>query len=128
MPVLRAIFAIVIALSVAVAPVTVAWAALRMGTEMQMVASAQMAADSDMADCHRTMKPAPAKDCSCCDTQPKAPCSDKTDCLLKCGTLMLGVLLVSDDSVPDTLAHSRPADPQKPPDWTSRPPAPPPRV
>ena len=128
MPVLRVTFAIVIAWSVALAPVSLAWAATQMRMGMHVAAPADMAADPNMADCHGKKKPAPAKSCPCCDTQPKAPCSDKCDCLLKCGTLMLGVLLVSAESRPDAPGHNRPAEPEKPPDWISGPPAPPPRT
>jgi len=127
-PVLRTIFAIAIAFSVALAPVALARATMQMRADMQVAESPDLAADSEMADCHGTMKPPAAKDCPCCDTHPKAPCSDKADCLLKCGTLMLGVLLVSAESPPVSPGHSCPADPQKPPDWTCGPPAPPPRA
>jgi len=126
--VFRTTFAIVIALSAALAPVTLGRAAMQMRTQMLAAAAADMAAHADMADCHGTTKPAAAKDCPCCDTQPKASCSDKCDCLLKCGTLMLGVFLVSTESRSPAPGHSQPAEPQKPPDWTSGPPAPPPRA
>jgi len=80
-PGLRAIFASVIAISVAFAPVTLARAAMQMHTEMHAAASADMAADTDMADCHGTMNPGAGKDHPCCDQPPKAPCADKSDCL-----------------------------------------------
>jgi hypothetical protein len=126
---LRTIFAIAIAFSVALAPVTIARAAMQMQAAMDAAASAHdVATHPDMSDCHESMKPAAAKDCPCCDTQPKAPCSDKADCLFKCGTVMLGVLTVSTESRPDAPRHGHPGDPQKPPDWMFGPPAPPPRA
>jgi uncharacterized membrane protein len=52
----------VIALSVAFAPVTLAWATMQMHTEMHVAGSADMAADADMADCHGMMQPEHAKE------------------------------------------------------------------
>src|SRR5262249_2026210 len=79
-----------------------------------------------MSDCEKMMVPAKSKPCGCCDTPIKAPCPDA--CLLKCGMHVLGVLLPSSETYVLIAEHHWAAEPEKPPDWTLRPPIPPPRV
>jgi hypothetical protein len=83
---------------------------------------------ADMGDCEKMMAPAKSKPCGCCDTPTKAPCPDATTCLLKCGMHVLGVLLPSSETYVPIAEHHWLAKPEKPPDWTLRPPIPPPRV
>jgi hypothetical protein len=64
-----------------------------------------------------------AKHCPCCDT--KATCSADT-CGLQCHKLQ-ATLAAAPKVLTFTLVLATPADPQKPPDWLSRPQLPPPR-
>lgn len=126
---LRFIFAVLIALSLTVTPMASAWAAAAMPAHH---AAAVVPADemtADMSDCAKMMAPAKTKDCACCDAPAKAPCPDGAACLMKCGAHVLGVLIPPGEfAFRYGIAHERQGDPDKPPDWSLRPPAPPPRV
>jgi len=125
---LRVILAILIAVSLALTPVTSALAALHMADQLARSAHADMAAAA-MSDCHGSMQPAKAKDCPCCDTpSKKAPCQDGAACLINCGMHVLAILAPSSGDVFRRLEQYWPADPEKPPDWSITPPAPPPRT
>jgi hypothetical protein len=88
-----------------------------------------MAADAMNDDCHKSMQPAKAKHCPCCDTPPKkAPCQDGAACLTKCGMHVLAILAPSSDDRFYLVEQYWPAVPEKPPDWSVIPPAPPPRA
>jgi hypothetical protein len=124
---LRTVLAILIALSLTITPMASAWAAVRTPVGAAVTAHADMA-PAEMSDCHKAMQPAKTKDCTCCDTPSKAPCPDSGACLIKCGMHVLAVLVPSSESRLIVVRHDLPADPEKPPDWSLSPPAPPPRA
>jgi hypothetical protein len=124
---LRAILAILIAVSLTLTPVASAWAAGQMPGRTATSAHADMAA-AEMSDCHKAAKPAVPKNCPCCDAPSKSPCPDAGMCLVKCGMHVLAVLAPSSEGQVIVVRHNLPADPEKPPDWWLSPPAPPPRA
>src|SRR5262245_48066744 len=116
-------------MSLTLPPVTSARATMRMADQLAQSAHAAMAVGDAMSDCHGAMQPAKAKDCPCCDTPlKKAPCKDGAACLVKCGMHILAILEPSSGGVFWPLEQYWPADPEKPPDWSVTPPAPPPRA
>ena len=126
-----------IALSVAVAPIASAWASMHVGqgvsghkvggheqSASQPTAAADAAGNTaDMADCHKAMKT--SGDCPCCDT--KAKCPSDAACMTKC-CKVIGAALSPARFTLHPMVHGRPAEPDKPPEWVSKPPSPPPRT
>ena len=121
-----------IALSVAVAPIMGAWAAMHGGKATgghELIASHGLAAvedtaaTADMADCHKAMQN--SGDCPCCDT--KAKCSADAACTMKC-CKVLGTCTGTTRLARHPMVHDRPAEPAKPSDWLRKPPSPPPRA
>lgn len=128
---LRAILAMLIALSLAVAPITSAWAAVEMSAIVDGPATAGVSADDSMSDCMKAMQSkgqgqAQKNDCPCCDT--KSKCHDMTMCPIKCGMQFIGIVMPAIEQAVSTGGQFRRADPQEPPDWSLQPPAPPPRT
>ena len=125
----RIIFVYWIALSVAVAPISSAWTSMHgmMGhaaVAQHAMADADTAMDmADMADCHKAMKS--SGDCPCCDS--KAKCPPDAACMTKCCKVLGAALVTARLTVP-RMVHARPAEPEKPPEWVSKPPSPPPRT
>ena len=134
MPLRRIMLVCWIALSVAVAPIASAWASVDVGqgvsghkagghnkgASQPPAAAGDMA---DMADCHKAMKT--SVDCPCCDT--KAKCPSDAACMTKC-CKVIGEALRPARLTMHPLAHGRPGEPEKPPEWVSKPPSPPPRT
>lgn len=117
-----------IALSLSLAPVAQAWAAVPavIASEMTMMGGDDGAA----MDCAKMGMAAAAKgekgsECPCCDT--KSKCPDMSACLLKCSSHVIGVLPVPLKVAMVALRLGVPTEPEAPPDWSLRPPAPPPR-
>ena len=127
-----------IALSVAVAPIVSAWASMHVGqvvsgqkggeheqSASQPTAAADAAADmADNSDCHKAMKT--SGDCPCCDT--KAKCPSDAACMAKCGNIVGAALSGATRLARRSTVHLRPGEPEKPPEWVSKPPSPPPRT
>lgn len=124
---MRPILAMLIALSLAFAPVATAWAAAPAKGAAGMTMDGDDGAAVDCAKMGMAVtKSGGGSDCPCCDT--KSKCPDMTTCLVKCGTQVIGVVVPAVKLAALTGRHVRPSDPQEPPDWSLRPPAPPPRV
>ena len=128
-----------IALSVAVAPVASAWAAMHgamapSGHQLNAshsVAAADngmdMADTAAMPDCHKTKKSSKSSSgCPCCDS--KAPCPADAGCMGKCCKTLGGIVGPATRLARRVMAHDRLAEPDKPPEWLSAPPSPPPRT
>ena len=127
-----------IALSVAVAPIASAWASMHAGqgvsghkvggheqSASQPTAAVDAAGDmADMADCHKAMKT--SGDCPCCDG--KAMCPSDAACMAKCCKVIGAALSDATRLALQPSAHGRPGEPEKPPEWVSKPPSPPPRA
>lgn len=132
---LRAILAMLIALSLTLVPITSAWAATQMRESMQSTDAAAATEDA-MSDCMKAMQAqqraqqdqAQEHNCPCCDTPAKGACPDVGACLAKCSVHLIAVLEPAGVFRPPIIRHHRPADPQKPPEWSRAPPAPPPRA
>lgn len=125
---LRTILAILIALSLSLAPVASAWAAMQMHAGMEQdAATATDSEDAMSSDCMKAMQGKAHKGCDCCDTQSKAACPDTAACLAKCGSSVLAVLTPELITHREIVRHHHPKPPEKPPDRTIRPPAPPPK-
>ena len=108
MSLIRAIFAILIALSLAVTPLA---SALASNVDGGM---------AGMEDCDQKSK----SDCPCCDTKNACP---PEFCLTKCVKLMGEVTWPR--VVPFTISlRLWPSEPDRPPDWAYGPQPPPPRV
>jgi hypothetical protein len=109
----RTLFAAVLILSLALAPVGAA------------LAARQMSPDHTKADCHgkAAHDSKTAKDCPCCDT--KGTCPSEL-CGHQCCKLQ-ATLAVAPTILWRALVLALPADPEKPPDWLLRPQLPPPR-
>ncbi len=122
----RVVLAILVALSVTLAPIGSAWAALPAATPKSEMQGADMSA---MADCQKMMngadkQPSQKSDCPCCEKN--VACSPEF-CLSKCFQL-LGAVPRAEHVAVITKLHLRPAEPDPPPDWSYRPPPPPPRT
>ena len=127
-----------IALSVALAPIASALASMHVGqgasghkagghaqSASQPTAVADATADmADMADCHKAMKT--SGDCPCCDT--KAKCPSDAACMAKCCKIVGAALSDTTRLALHPTVHGRPGEPEKPPEWVSKPPSPPPRT
>ncbi|KAB2913979.1 MAG: hypothetical protein F9K29_15500 [Hyphomicrobiaceae bacterium] len=108
---MRTVLAVLIAISLAFAPVASALAGGHgHGSEM-----------AEMSDCHK--EKLASSDCPCCTTLWKCP---EQACLLKCLKLLgeLRPALQHASVAPVRGPHAVPA---KPPDWAHKPPIPPPR-
>jgi hypothetical protein len=124
----RAIFAILIALSLIFAPVTSALAAAQMSRAMAMATEMNAGVPSEHGDCHKAMKlPAP-KNCACCDKHAKSPFPNVDTCIAKCSVHILAILAPTSEGYLVMVRYSGPTEPEKPPDWRLSPPSPPPRV
>lgn len=110
----RTLLSVLIALAVALGPVAAAKAA------------AHGSNTASMTDCDKAAKTmsTPAGDGCCCDSKMGCPSSQ---CLLKCFKIV-GAAPASQHLLHIRLAHVRPADPVRPPDWLDQPRPPPPRV
>ena len=135
MRMLRTMIGVILALSVAFGPVgvTLAFAhgggAHGMHHETQVVSDASsMAGDGEagMADCDHAVPSSFKSGCHCCDKTSKCP--DQASCLMKCCAKVLGTLKLLGRVTILRLVHVRPGDPLEPPEWTTAPPAPPPRT
>ena len=127
-----------IALSVAVAPIASTGASMHLGqgaarhkaggheqSASQPTAAADDAGDmADMSDCHKAMKT--SGDCPCCDT--KAKCPSDADCMTMCCKIVGAALSDTTRLALHPTVHGRPGEPEKPPEWVSKPPSPPPRT
>ena len=123
---LRIILAIVLALSVTIAPIGSAWAALRATAAKADTRTADM---SGMSDCEKMMhgadkQPAKKSDCPCCESN--LACSPEF-CLSKCFQL-LGTMPRPAVLPLVAMAQLWPVEADPPPDWCYRPPPPPPRT
>lgn len=130
---LRKLLSALIVLALVSAPVASAHAAFAMLPQSHPAAvtapdaAAQDVAGTDgMSDCMKAMQKAPAKDCGCCDT--KSQCPDGGACLVKCSNHVLAVATAPAAFGMGQRETVIPAEPQRPPDWSLRPPAPPPRA
>jgi hypothetical protein len=125
---LRLIFSALIALSLVLAPMASAWAALTMPADHVPTAAPTDDMAAGMSDCEKMRAPAKPKHCACCDTPAKAPCPDGAACLIKCCMQLLGILVPSSRDIIYGTTYDWPAEREKPPDRSLRPPARPPRV
>lgn len=123
---LRALFAILIALSLTLAPAASALASAQPGGQHESTVAAD--ASADMSDCMRAMQGAAGsskkRDCKCCDAQHKCP--DTANCMTKC-CKVIGAVRPAGSTIPLTTVAYRLAQPAKPPDWLNAPPFTPPR-
>lgn len=127
---MRTILALLIAVSLTVSPVTSAMAAMHDGTAQSK--TVETAANAAMSDCMKAMGQGqdtgaadPAKsDCDCCQT--KSKCPEMASCMTKCCKVIGYVRPATRIATVAFLIYQLPA-PDKPPDWTSQPPSPPPR-
>lgn len=125
---MRLILALLVSLALGLAP---AASARESG---QVRERSSIVADNDaMSDCMKAMQAASDQDgthndCVCCDTHSKMPCSDGAACLAKCSTSVIAVLSPQQRSYQQLLRLSLPHTAEKPPDWSLRPPAPPPKA
>lgn len=115
MAVHRFLLALLIAVSVTLAPV---------GAAMAAWAQADSAAMADMPDCPSKAAKQTSKDCGCCDT--KAPCQGDL-CLAKCFKLSGEVVRSAIVLQPSEVAFIK-AAPSRPPDSWPEPQARPPRT
>ena len=145
----RTIFAALIAVAVAVAPIGTAWrttpavavtphahtaemsgdSAREVSTDVpEASASTESASHADMADCgsmrHRSGPAAGKTACPCCDSQ--SPCPPD-HCF--CKTFQMLAVLFEPATVSLRVAASlHPGEPERPPDWSDAPQPPPPRA
>jgi len=130
---LRAFFAVMIALSLSLAPIATARAMMLMhgAADAQTTAMEDAAAhDAEMSDCMKAMQAQSSEtvpDCGCCDTPAKSPCPDNGGCAAKCNSSIAAILPSAAIPSLDLLARHVVAVSREPPDWRSSPPAPPPR-
>jgi hypothetical protein len=121
---LRALFAMIMALSLTLAPLTPALAM------KPMPASATMAAgEAKKPHCHEAKhQKTPDKACCCCD-HTKSKCPDGgCACLLKCGAQTLAIFAADEPIRSGRLADFHSMNPAKPPGLQLTPAGPPPRV
>ncbi len=134
MKLVRIILALLISLSLTLAPGASALAAMQASTTPHGVdhASAGMEISADMSDCMKMMQAAghetnPSKHdggCKCCDTQNKCP--DTANCMTKCCKVIGALKPPGKPFLLSSIAYQQ-AEPAKPPEWLRTPPAPPPR-
>lgn len=127
----RIIFALLISLSLTLAPG--ASAALQFGgaTTHSSMAAGEISGETsaDMSDCMKAMGggvgSSEKSDCTCCDTQNK--CLDTANCMTKCSKV-IGELKPVGNLFSLTSIAYRQTEPAEPPEWLRTPPAPPPRT
>ena len=132
MNIVRTILAGLITVSLMLAPGLSARVAKHDNAAITMHASADAGTDATvgMSDCMKAMAgdaaagDATKGDCKCCDT--KSKCPDQANCMTKC-CKVLGMVKPAGKRIALTTVQYRHAEPTKPPDWLSTPPAPPPR-
>ena len=136
MNIVRTILAVLITISLTLAPGVSAVAAVHENaapTTMSASADTGMAmADTDTSDCMKAMQgkgdgvigDSANGDCKCCDT--KSKCPDTASCMTKC-CKAIGALKPAGKMIAVSTVAYRHAEPAKPPNWVSTPPAPPPR-
>ena len=137
MNIVRTILAILITISLTLAPGVSAVAAVHEnGAPTTTSASADTSTamtDVDMSDCMKAMhaKSVGGSDtstsksgCKCCDT--KHQCPDSANCMTKC-CKVIGALKPAGKIVALTMVAYHQAEPAKPPNWVSSPPFTPPR-
>ena len=133
MNIFRTIFAVLIALSLTLAPGVSAIAVavadeIAASSTISASADTDMAmADMDMSDCMKAMGVSGAadkSDCKCCDA--KSKCPDTANCMTKC-CKAIGALKPAGKILAVSIVAYRQTEPAKPPSWVSTPPAPPPR-
>lgn len=132
--IVRIILALLISLSLTLAPGASAFAAMQTnGTAHGVdhaVANTDMSAD--MTDCMKMMQAAGDQttatkhdgSCKCCATQNKCP--DTANCMSKC-CKVIGALKPAGKFIKLSSTAYRQVEPAKPPEWLRTPPAPPPR-
>lgn len=129
---MRALFAVLIAFAVALAPVSSAWAALQVRASMDTVTASDLAtSDAEMSDCMKAMQTQGQpqdQSCPCCDTPSKAPCAGSGACLAKCSVQVIAAFACSAELRSLVGRLNWPVQSNKPPDWAFAPPAPPPRA
>lgn len=123
----RSILAMLIALALAAAPLASAWAVM---PAKSMASEGTAGAHGAVMDCAK-MGMAVATgdtdfDCPCCDT--KSKCPDMAACLIKCSVQVIGIMMPAIKLAAVDGRPLRPSELQEPPDWSLRPPAPPPRT
>jgi hypothetical protein len=129
--VVRTILAILITISLTLAPGASAFAATDGRVAMPMDHAAMPSVDmpDDMSDCMKAMQSGASDSskshCKCCDTQNKCP--DSATCMTKC-CKVIGALKPTGKIITLTPIAYRQAEPAKPPEWLRPPPAPPPRT
>ncbi len=132
MNIVRTILAVLIAVSLALAPGLSAVAAAHENAATTVPASADAGANAstELSDCMKAMAgdaatgDATKGGCTCCDT--KSKCPDQATCMSKC-CKVLAVVKPAGKRIALTTIQYRHAEPAKPPEWLSTPPAPPPR-
>ncbi len=134
MNIVRIIIALLISLSLTLAPGASALAAMQASTTARVVdhASVGMEMSADMSDCMKMMQAAGDEtttikhdgSCKCCDTQNKCP--DTANCMSKC-CKVIGAVKPATKMIALSSIGYRLAEPAKPPEWLQTPPAPPPR-
>lgn len=141
----RAKIAMLLSLAIALAPVSVSWAAADLrssGADSQSVgtgAAGALSSDTvptnhdsagsdvggpDMADCERMTQGSGHDDCPCCGPDKGCP---QTLCLAKCFHL-IGALPTSATTARPAALRLRAAESSRPPGWSSPPQPPPPRA
>ena len=131
MNIVRTILSVLITISLTLAPGAAAFAATheRAAPTTTAAADTNMAmAGMDMSDCMKAMggsSSSDKSDCKCCDT--KSKCPDTANCMTKC-CKVIGALKPAGKMIAVLTVAYRQAEPAKPPNWVSTPPAPPPRT
>lgn len=125
-------------MSLTFAPITAARAAMQMhvdmATEDAVTEHHGMQSGAEITDCMKAMqgvngeKGSSDKNCPCCDTPAKGTCPDIAGCLAKCSINVALILLPSSSNAPERQHYGGPPEPQKLPDWSFKPPAPPPKA
>lgn len=133
MKLVRIILALLISLSLTLAPGASALAAMQASATGHGVddASVGMKQSAEMSDCMKMMQATGDEtttkhdgSCKCCDTQNKCP--DTANCMTKCCKVIGALKPPGKPFLLSSIAYQQ-AEPAKPPDWLSTPPAPPPR-
>ena len=121
----RAVVVMLLSLTIIVAPMAPAWAALS-AAGAASIGDHEMPVDAaGMDDCAAMMAgTAGADDCPCCATDNACP---PALCLAKCFQFM-AIAMVPGVPVLQTALQLHPAEPARPPDWSFRPQLPPPRT
>jgi hypothetical protein len=121
--IIRSILAISITIFLALAPVASSFATPH-GSGLEKIGVVDSKIGMDGIDCHDAMEGSAGSDCKCCDT--KSMCPDQATCMTKCGKLLDVVRLPVKLASLASVCHL-PSAREKPPNWGSIPPSPPPR-